>query len=144
MDNLNLPSSLILMWDLKRAIEKNISLKNGIQNFVQRPTKLRNNDAFRTQFLIWWSKFEKEKVSDLEPFNAQHRAIIMLIELGLRGISIYEQLKALEADIVEICESDIQEHAAKLPLLLQIPLVFLIFPAICILLLVPTLSQRQL
>ncbi len=143
MDNLNLPSSLLLIWELKRTIEKNLSLQQGLQKFSQRLTQLKTSkqDDFAKNFLQWWQIRQKTQVSELSNFNAQHRALIVLLENGLRGQSIYEPLKALEADFIEMCDADIQEHAAKLPLLLQIPLIFLVFPAICILLLVPTLSQ---
>lgn len=142
MDNLNLPSSLVLIWEIKRTIEKNMSLQHGLQNFLQRMTQHHSsNDQFAKNFLQWWQIRQKTQVSELSHFNAQHRAIITLLENGLRGQSIYEPLKALEVDFIEMCDADIQEHAAKLPLLLQIPLIFLVFPAICILLLVPTLSQ---
>lgn len=143
MDNLNLPSSLLLIWELKRTIEKNLSLQQGLQKFSQRLTQLKNRkqDDFAKNFLQWWQIRQKTQVSELKNFNAQHRALIVLLENGLRGQSIYEPLKALEADFIEMCDADIQEHAAKLPLLLQIPLIFMVFPAICILLLVPTLYQ---
>ncbi len=143
MDNLNLPSSLLLIWELKRTIEKNLSLQQGLQKFSQRLTQLKNRkqDDFAKNFLQWWQIRQKNQVSELNNFNAQHRALIVLLDNGLRGQSIYEPLKALEADFIEMCDADIQEHAAKLPLLLQIPLIFMVFPAICILLLVPTLSQ---
>lgn len=142
MDNLNLPSSLLLIWEIKRTIEKNLSLQQGLQKFSQRMTQHHSsNDQFAKNFLQWWQIRQKTQVSELSHFNAQHRAIITLLENGLRGQSIYEPLKALEADFIEMCDADIQEHAAKLPLLLQIPLIFLVFPAICILLLVPTLCQ---
>lgn len=138
MEHLNLPSSLILVWDVKRAIEKNLSMQQGLQKFAERNV---GGDQFAKNFKIWWQLRQKGQISDLNSFNAQHRAIILTLESGLRGQSIYESLKALEADLIEMCESDIQEHAAKLPLMLQIPLIFLVFPAICILLLVPTLCQ---
>ncbi|MES2802322.1 MAG: hypothetical protein V4654_07515 [Bdellovibrionota bacterium] len=142
MDDLNLPSSLVLIWDIKRAIEKNLSLQQGLQKFNQRMTHNQSlKDEFAKNFLQWWQIRQKTQVSELSHFNAQHRAIITLLENGLRGQSIYEPLKALEVDFIEMCDADIQEHAAKLPLLLQIPLIFLVFPAICILLLVPTLCQ---
>lgn len=142
MDDINLPSSLLLVWDLKRTIEKNLSVNQGLQKFVHRMSNLRGfQDEFAKNFMQWWQIRQSTQVSDLNIFNAQHRAVIMLVESGLRGQPIYEPLKALEADLVEMCEADIQEHAAKLPLMLQIPLVFLVFPAICILLLVPTLCQ---
>jgi hypothetical protein len=146
VDNLNLPSSLLLIWEIKRTIEKNLSLQQGLQKFFQHLTQLKTlkgykQDNFAKNFLHWWEIRQKTQVSELLNFNAQHRAIITLLENGLRGQSIYEPIKALEADFVEMCDADIQEHAAKLPLLLQIPLIFLVFPAICILLLVPTLCQ---
>ncbi len=142
MDDLKLPSSLLLIWEIKRTIEKNMSLQQGLQKFFARMTQPQSfNDEFAKNFLQWWQIRQKTQVSELSHFNAQHRAIITLLENGLRGQSIYEPLKALEADFIEMCDADIQEHAAKLPLLLQIPLIFLVFPAICILLLVPTLCQ---
>ena len=146
MDNLNLPTSLLLIWEVKRTIEKNISLQQGLQKFSQYLTQLQTSkryklDSFAKNFLQWWQIRQKTQVGELTHFNAQHRAIISLLENGLRGQSIYEPIKALEADFIEMCDADIQEHAAKLPLLLQIPLIFLVFPAICILLLVPTLCQ---
>lgn len=137
MDNIKLPAVLILIWDAKRAVEKNLSLQQGLQRFYSRSLA----DQFAKQFATWWNARQQHQSSDLQHFNAQHRAVINLIEMGLKGASIYEQLKSIELDIVEICEADIQEHAAKLPLLLQIPLIFLVFPAICMLLLVPTLYQ---
>lgn len=146
MDNLKLPSSLLLIWEVKRTIEKNISLQQGLQKFSQNLTHLQTlkghkHDIFAKNFIYWWQIRQKTQESDLSKFNAQHRAIITLLENGLRGQSIYEPIKALEADFIDMCDADIQEHAAKLPLLLQIPLIFLVFPAICILLLVPTLCQ---
>lgn len=143
MDNLNLPSSLLLIWELKRTIEKNLSLHQGLQKFSLRllQTKQSKQNHFEKNFIHWWQIRQKTQVCEIEYFNAQHRALIVLIENGLRGQSIYDPLKALEADFIEICDADIQEHAAKLPLLLQIPLIFMVFPAICILLLVPTLYQ---
>lgn len=142
MDHLNLPSSLVLIWEVKRTIEKNLSLQHGLQKFSQRMTQHQSSqDKFAKNFLQWWQIRQKTQISELSHFNAQHRAIITLLENGLRGQSIYEPLKTLETDFIEMCDADIQEHAAKLPLLLQIPLIFLVFPAICILLLVPTLCQ---
>lgn len=136
----------MLIWQVRRTIEKNLSLQQGLQNFYQYLKQLQvakgyKHDNFAKSFLHWWQIRQKTQVSELSHFNAQHRSIITLLENGLRGQSIYEPIKALEADFIEMCDADIQEHTAKLPLLLQIPLIFLVFPAICILLLVPTLCQ---
>lgn len=143
MDDLKLPSVLFLIWDLKRAIEKNLSLKEGISYFLQRQQKTNRNDLFSTKFSKWWRSGRSSLELDVWGFNAQHRVVLYLIESGLAGQSIYEQLKAIEHEFVESCEADIQEHAAKLPLLMQIPLIFLIFPAICMMLIIPTLCQLR-
>jgi hypothetical protein len=137
MDDINLPSALILVWDVKRAIEKNISLQNGINLFIQRKLV----DSFSDSFKNWYLNKEKRQVVFETQFNSFHKAIIHLLEHGLNGQPIYEQLRALELEIIDQCESCIQEHTARLPLIMQIPLLFLIFPAICVLLLVPTLAQ---
>lgn len=145
MDDLKLPSTVLLTWDLKRCIEKNLSLQLGIERFVKRMTNCQSlQDSFAKNFIKWWNSRQMLQTSSMDHFNAQHRAIVNLIEMGLRGQAIYESLKSMELDLIEICESDIQEHSAKLPLFLQIPLIFLVFPAICILLLVPTLAQLMM
>lgn len=156
MDNLNLPLnlplSLILIWDIKRSIEKNLSLRQGLQNFSQRlASQPHNKDSFKKSYLTWWNhakdqfSFAEMGTTETTLHNLEltlhQRALIHLIEQGLRGQPIYEALKSIETDFIEFCEADIQEHAAKLPLILQIPLIFLVFPAICMLLLVPALLQ---
>jgi hypothetical protein len=137
MDDLKIPSILFLIWDIKRAIEKNLSLHEGLKSFLLRPSQ----DSFSRHFSIWLQSKQAYALRDLSQFNSHQTVVLNIIQAGLSGQGIYEQIKSIEAEFIELCESDIQEHAAKLPLLLQFPLIFMIFPAICMLLIIPTLSQ---
>lgn len=140
MENMNLPSSLVLVWDLRRAIERNQSLHIGIKRFVERDLKCK----FTLQFQNWWNHYRmNHPVPDLK-WTMHQRVLIQLIEKGLAGTPIYDYLIELDAQMINSCEDDIEKHISLLPLILQIPLLGLLFPAILMLLLVPALKLLQL
>ena len=140
MENMNLPSSLLLVWDLRRAIERNQSLHIGIKRFIQRDLKCK----FALQFQNWWTHYKiNHPVPDLK-WTMQQKVLIQLIYKGLAGTPIYDYLIELDAQMINSCEDDIEKHLSLLPLILQIPLLGLLFPAILMLLLVPALKLLQL
>ncbi len=147
MAGLSTPSSLYLLWDLKRALEKNQSLQIGIKFFIHRNLKCQ----FSNRFHEWWvSKHSNQQNQSTSrtafdyKFNIRQQALIQILEKGLEGAPIYENLKSLEKDFLVFCEDDIQSHTALLPLLMQIPLMGLIMPAILALLIIPALGLLQI
>lgn len=146
MEHLNLPSVLILVWDLQRALEHGQSIHVGLQRFVSRKIQC----EFSQQFRVWVSEAAKqhqtaEKHSIITPaFKITQRPLIDLIRVGLSGVGVYQSLKQIEKEYITQCEDDIQSHVAKLPLLLQIPLMGLLFPAILCLLVLPALRLLQM
>ncbi len=148
MDDLNLPSSLILVWDLRRAIETHQSLHMGIKNFNNRQLK----STFAMQFNHWWQQYRavhtendlNSKITVFNGSNIHHSVLIQLIQKGLQGVPIYDHLVDLDQNMINSCDDDIEKHVSLLPLILQIPLLGLLFPAILILLLVPALRLLQL
>ncbi len=135
MENLKLPSILNLIWEAQRAIEKNQTFQIGIERYLESDYQ----DMFAVQFRKW-----VVNRSEVSGFDSLHRGLIDILHSGYQGQAIYDRLKLIETDYVEICMDDIAAHIAKIPLIMQIPLIFLIFPAVCLLLLVPTLSMLQL
>ena len=135
MENLKLPSILNLIWEVQRAIEKNQTFQIGIERYLASEYQ----DPFAIQFKNWVVNH-----SESTGFACLHRGLIDILRSGYQGQPIYDRLKQIEADYIEICMDDIAAHTAKVPLIMQIPLIFLIFPAVCLLLLVPTLSLLQL
>jgi hypothetical protein len=145
MENIKLPASLLLIWDIRRALEKNQSLQIGIKFFLSRQLKCRFSHAFADLHRDQMLKTEKSENVSLSPdkFNVPQRALMFLIVKGLAGLPIYENIKLLEKEFVTHCEDDIQGHIMKLPLLLQIPMLGLLFPAIMCMLIVPALGMLR-
>ncbi len=139
MANLKWPSILDFVSELKRTIEKNQSLHIGLENYLKKNHK----DEFSLQLNSYLKQIELSKSTEslLNNMKSSHQAALFYLIKGLEGASIYEQLVDFEKELYEICDLNLQEHIQKLPILLQIPLLFLIFPAIVIILIVPTLSQ---
>ncbi len=135
MDDLKLPTPLLLLWDVKRALESHRTSLAGVESYTKRNLK----DDFSQKVIFWLNNRSSQQKPDFK--SLYQRQLIGLIQKSYEGISIYEQLKDLEKEMVQVCEDDIERHLQKLPLLLQIPLMGLIFPAIMMILIVPILNM---
>lgn len=142
MAHLKIPGSLVLVFELKRTIEKNHSVRTGLQNYIKSSSK----DNFKVNFLKFWNLYEQQgtKSHSFEDFNLNQKALLELIINAVNGIPIYENLCELEKEMIMACEDSIQRHIQLMPIKLQIPLLLLVFPALLILLLVPALGLFKL
>lgn len=137
----NITPTLVLLWDVKRSLEKGYSVSNGIKFFIARDLQ---HDF--SHFVADWFRHQQLQKDRLNTHHlrASRRHLLSLLELGLNGQSILESLKSYEAEVIIGCEDEVQNHIAKLPLLLMIPLMGLIFPALMMLLIIPALKMLQL
>jgi hypothetical protein len=146
MENIKLPGALLLIWDAKRALEKNQSLQIGLKNFISRKLSCKFSIAFADIYREY--QIKSDQIEKFHPnfknFNSSQRALVFLIIKGLSGLPIYENIKLLEKEFLSHCHDDIQNHIQKLPLLLQIPMLGLLFPSIMCLLIVPALGLLRL
>lgn len=142
MDDLNLPSVLFLLWDVKRAIETQKSLQIGLQNFNKRILK----DPFTQKFqlIISSAPNDMQKLLQNSKLTIYQKNLVTLITQGIAGHSIYPALVRLEKELLTICEDDVEKHTQLLPLTLQIPLLGLIFPALMMILLIPVINMLSL
>ena len=132
--------TLILLWDVKRAIERGQSIRVGVQNFIERTQK----NQFKEQVKLWWlSQTGAQVVFDSSKMSLSRKHLLEILEHGLRGLTILETLKSYEQELIFRCEDEIQKHIARLPMILMIPLMGLIFPAMLLLLLGPLLKTIQ-
>lgn len=137
----NITPTLILLWDVKRSLEKGSSVSQGIKFFLARHIK----HDFSFFISKWFQQIQSQNSSPAKQhLSAPRRHLLALLEQGLLGQAILESLKGYEAEVIIACEDEIQSHLAKLPLLLMIPLMGLIFPALMILLIAPALKMLQL
>lgn len=136
----NITPALILLWEVKRAVERGLSVSVGIKNYLNL-SSISTKNIFSNQVEQWWLSLNS---ADLEfnknQLSATRKYLLEILEAGLKGHAILENLKLYEIELISSCEDEIQKHIATLPLLLMVPLMFLIFPSLMMLLLGPLLS----
>lgn len=136
----NVAPSLVLLWDVKRALEKGQSISVGIKSYLAR----KRSNLFADQVESWWLAHTNSKISfDKHKISMSRKYLLEILEQGLLGHAILENLKSYESELILSCEDEIQKHIAKLPLILMIPLMGFIFPALMMLLVGPLLSALQ-
>ncbi len=135
----NLSFLLQLCLHIRASLEGGEALRISLSRFAEKKTSLLHFKALR--WLEHFDQTEGECCAD-KIFDSQQMVIFFhLIGEGLRGHSIYERIKSFEEDIVESCHDELQRHLDKLPYLLMIPLLLLLFPAYMLLLLGPILNM---
>ncbi len=136
----NIAPSLVLLWDSKRALEKGQALSVGVRAFLAR----NKSDPFTKQVDEWWLTLSNQSATfDKSKLAHTRRYLLEILEQGLRGQAILESLKSYEGELILSCEDEIQKHVSKLPLILMIPLMGFIFPALMLLLIGPLLNAIQ-
>lgn len=134
----NLAPPLVLLWDVKRAIEGGQSVQLGLKTYLSR----RKTNVFQYQTERWWTSLGNPNVAfDKRRLPLQRRLLLELVESGMKGASIGAALKNMEAELILSCEEEIQAHIARLPLLLLVPLLGLVFPSMLMLLILPILKM---
>ncbi len=136
----NLSPTLVLIWDVLRAIESGNSANKGLQQYILRSIE----HSFHKGVQKWWSQLLiNQPAPQLFADTVLKRQLLHLIKLGHNGESIYEPLKALEVELILSCEDEINQHLALLPFKMLFPLFFFIMPAVMIVLIVPLLDLIQ-
>jgi hypothetical protein len=135
----NLTPTLILLWDVKRSIQKGQSVRFGAELFIKR----RLQHIFYQNFCRWYVARNSNSATNKDVFTFLQRQLVDLIDLGLNGESILSHLNQLEKEVIRNCEEEVNEYIATLPLKALVPLVCCLFPSMFLLLLVPLLKMLQ-
>ncbi len=134
----NLSFLLKLCLHVRASLEGGESLRSSLTRFCdKKPTpeilKLKQ----------WLNHFDHTDGEDCSSIVFNHSQIEMTMEtlhLGLKGHSIYDRIKSLEEEVVELCKEEFQKELDKLPYVLMVPLLLFMFPAYLLLLLGPILN----
>lgn len=131
---------LQLLWSVRRALEKGQSVQVGMQNYLS----LNAEDEFSLIVKSWWrARQNPEMHYDQSVLSFHRRYLIELLEVGLSGQPIAQQLQSLEIELLLHCENIIQKHIALLPIISLLPLLLFIFPSMALLILWPLLGMLQ-
>lgn len=129
--------TLRLVFCVRDALQNGETVRHGLRHFVERhPTPL-------AWGVTGWLRDRDQ--GQINVFSEQLKSsechLLRLLERGLRGEAILGHLQEFERELVERCESQIDEFIESLPLKSLMPLLFLIFPAYLILLLGPLVER---
>ena len=126
-----------------------VSLRLGLESgqsvmHVIKTLRTRAQNEMLRDLAIILTAFERGEPAQL-PASTNDRiyrkALLELIEAGLKGEPILNPLKELETEILKSCHADIEKFVGGLPLRAMLPLMLIQFPAFLILLLGPIVSE---
>ncbi len=134
---------------LAPPLDLSVSLRLGLESgqSVSRIIKgiqARERHQMTRDLAIVVTAYERGEPVELPPETENliyRKALLELIEAGLKGEPVLNQLKELESEILKACDADIEKFVAGLPIRTMIPLMLIQFPAFLLLLLGPLVSE---
>lgn len=127
-----------ILLEVKLGLEAGQSLTEIVPRLLKGPSS-----PMRDVLSRWWvSKMVGGKINlkDLRLAPLQ-RHVIETLEDGLLGKSIHFRLSHIEEEMRQVTRDQLERHLQRLPILLLVPLVGLIFPGFLMLLLGPVILQ---
>lgn len=133
----NLAPPLELLMEVRFGLEKGQSLKKTLQQYIDQQSA----DLWRQKLGLWLKLLEmgRNPSEITASMSFIRRQVLEIIESGLRGESIYQQICSLEEEVFEATKLEIEEFIAVLPMKSLIPLLFFQFPSFLALLIGPFL-----
>lgn len=136
MESLN--PALNLVMTVRRAIECGESPRTGLVRYFTM-----NEGDFPKFCRRWMERHERgvDRQNLLRDLKSPHRrAILLVLERGLKGEPIHALLLETENEIKQACQREIDRHLSLLPFQMMVPLMLFLFPALMILVLSPFLD----
>lgn len=128
METLN--PNLLLIQDLKLQLYSGKSVKESILLLHRR---YKTDLSYQLNRLI----LNPDSFMKLKNHHMIHRSLLILVEGGLRGQSITEELESLEEEYLIFCEIEMESYFSKLPMYSLIPLLLLQFTSLMGVLVLP-------
>lgn len=137
MEGLAPPLKLLLA--LRNGIEKGESIRSAVQCYI-----VKEDDELSRLVATWISRREQGVSTQnllLQTKSSFRQAILMLMERGICGESIYQHVVQLEEEVIEASAGELETFLSLLPMKMLIPLLMFQFPAFLILLFGPLLAE---
>ncbi len=124
--------------DLLYEIESGGTARSAVKKYT---AQFNNEFCLMLKHWLRLQEFGELVVSEPTFKTSYQKAIWDLLMLSRQGVSLYLPVKELEVELRFVCEEELEQHLATLPYKLMIPLLFLQFPALMVILLGPLLAQ---
>jgi hypothetical protein len=137
MENIAPPLEMLL--SIRWSLEKGDSVRVSVINYIDEISDLK----WKEEVTLWWSVCNAR--ASTQAIHARQKSlyrltVLQILEQGLAGAPIYQQICQLEEETRLACEDEIEKYSALLSIRALIPLLFLQFPAFFLLLLGPLLA----
>lgn len=134
-----------LRFLLKLCLHVRVSMEGG-ESLRASIDRFSNFEHSKNHFKLkeWLSHHEQsdgECRADQLFANNHIQIFLGIMADGLMGHSIFERLKSLEEELIEVCKDAFQRELDRLPYILMVPLLLFMFPAYLLLLLGPILNM---
>lgn len=137
MENIAPPLEMLL--SVRWSLEKGDSVRAAVINYIEEIS----DPKWKEDVVLWWSlcnaRAETQNVHARQK-SLYRRTVLQILEQGLAGAPIYQQICQLEEETRQACEDEIEKYSSLLSIRALIPLLFFQFPAFFLLLLGPLLA----
>ena len=135
----NIAPPLELLMEVRFGLEKGVSLRKTLQGYIEAQPA----DPWRQQLRLWLQFLEMGRPTTeiMASLTFVRRQCLEILEMGLRGEPIYQQICGLEEEVFEAAKLEIEEFVSTLPIKSLVPLLFFQFPAFLALLIGPFLAS---
>ena len=136
MEHLAPPYQFIL--DLLYELESGGTARSAVKKYT---LHFQNDFCLMLKHWLRLQEFGELVIAEPTFKSSYQKAIWDLLMLSQQGVSLVAPVKELEKELRFVCEEQLEQHLATLPYKLMIPLLFLQFPALMVILLGPLLAQ---
>lgn len=124
--------------DLLYELESGGTARSAVKKYT---THFQNEFCLMLRHWLRLQEFGELVIAEPTFRSSYQKAIWDLLMLSQQGVSLIVPVRELELELRFVCEEQLEQHLATLPYKLMIPLLFLQFPALMVILLGPLLAQ---
>ena len=126
--------------DLLYELESGGTARSAVKKYT---TQFQNEFCLMLRHWLRLQEFGELVIAEPIFKSSYQKAIWDLLMLSQQGVSLIVPVRELELELRFVCEEQLEQHLATLPYKLMIPLLFLQFPALMVILLGPLLAQLR-
>ena len=124
--------------DLLYELESGGTARSAVKKYT---TQFQNEFCLMLRHWLRVQEFGDLVLAEPTFKSSYQKAIWDLLMLSQQGVSLIVPVRELELELRFVCEEQLEQHLATLPYKLMIPLLFMQFPALMVILLGPLLAQ---
>jgi len=126
---------------LNFLFELRLGLKSGKSLMELMESSAGGSSDFEKDLSYWWELFQVNPQTKYVMRTNRRKILQSVLLLGFQGAPILAHLETIESDVKTELEQNRMDYNERLKFKLMIPLLLLVFPALLIIMLGPTLGQ---